>query len=201
MKNLLFSCLFLITYSVKAQRLELKTSPFNIFKGTYVLAAEYIINDNFSIEVAPYHKIFKYNTSERVANRIYGKTNSGIKATARYFFMPITKCDNLGIGVYTLSYINTYTVLSADAEKEYNDKFTFIGCLAIYKWVAKKGFLAEFEIGGGRAVVPNYATTFTQTVNGVTTTYKSKLRELDLWSPSARIAIGYRFGTNKKSTK
>ena len=197
MKNLFFSCLLLVTFGAKAQRLELKTNPFGIFKGTYVLAAEYIINDNFSIEVAPYHKIFKY-TSERVTNRIYGKTNSGVKATAKYFFMPITKCDNLGIGVYTLSYINTYTVLSADAEKEHNDKFTFIGCLAIYKWVAKKGFLAEFEIGGGRAVVPNYVTTFTQTSYGVTTTYKSKIRGLDLWSPSARIAIGYRFGTNKK---
>ena len=188
MKNLFFSCLLLVTFGAKAQRLELKTNPFGIFKGTYVLAAEYIINDNFSIEVAPYHKIFKY-TSERVTNRIYGKTNSGVKATAKYFFMPITKCDNLGIGVYTLSYINTYTVLSADAEKEHNDKFTFIGCLAIYKWVAKKGFLAEFEIGGGRAVGFSSAFIF-QTGTGI--------KRIDLWSPSARIAIGYRFGTNKK---
>ena len=214
MKNLLFSCLLLVTFGIKAQKLELKTHLTNLLVGTYGLSAEYLIDENISIEITPSLLSANQKTPLRIFVSPFSRFSDApetkgytLQARAKYYFTPKTRCDNFGAGTF-LRYSSSkalspnFSNTASSSLSTISENRLIFGVIACYKKVFSNNLVLEAGIGGGfvffqetkittpaglSAVIPN---TFfsTSSLFG----FASKL------TSTFNISVGYRFGKPKK---
>ena len=171
MKNLLFSGLLLATFCAKAQRLELKTHLTNVLVGTYGLSAEYLIDDNISVEitpsllsanqktplkifVSPFNNVTVFNISSGVP-QTKGYT---LQARAKYYFTPKTRCDNFGAGTFlryssSKALLPDFSNITSDSLSTISENRLIFGVIACYKKVFSNKLVLEAGIGEGFVVL------------------------------------------------
>ena len=221
MKNLLFSGLLLVAFCVKAQKLELKTHLTNVLVGTYGLSAEYLIDDNISVEitpsllsanqktplkifVSPFNNVTVFNISSGVP-QTKGYT---LQARAKYYFTPKTRCDNFGLGTflrYSASKVRSRDFITSNITVSgisVDENRLVFGVICFYKKVFSNNLVLEGGFGEGFVIFDEAKIVIPDGVGGVVTSnFVSSIDRFGLLSkftPTFNLSVGYRFGVPKK---
>ena len=214
MKNLLLSSLLLIVFCAKAQRLELKTHLTNLLVGTYGLSAEYLIDDNISVEITPSLLSANQKTPLRIFISPLSLINGApqtkgytLQARAKYYFTPKTRCDNFGAGAF-LRYSNSKALITeristaTPTPESISENRLIFGVVACYKKVFSNNLVLEAGIGEGFVVLQETKITtpagLSAVVPNIFFSTSSLFGFASKLTPTFNISVGYRFGKPEK---
>jgi len=197
-KSLFSACLLTLFFFSANAQIEVKVNPIGILFGTPDISAEYIVSDNFGVELRiPFNfntrtqAAFDLTTGELTDNEI--KT-AGIGAilSARYYFNPDYGADKFYAGGY-LKFKTGTGKNSIDTDFDYRDRRVAVGALLGYKWLSAKGISFDFTVGGGRALVSGRTYDNPDLTEAQIDAFEllGNLGKIDF---IGSIAVGYRFG-------
>ncbi len=201
--KIIFLIFFLYTSSFSLAQIEAKFDALGAIFGQSAVKAEYLINDDFGVELS-YN--FRYGKPILLNDEAIKQHGGGLKLEARYYLSSFDYNDGYYIGVYLRkqSLFNDYedTYYSYDIEQSIdytytvNEKFMSIGLLLGYKTFFDSGITIESGLGLGRFM--SYDVTDDIRDDGYETynTYDSS-DEIDF---IFTFAFGYRFEFNNKKT-
>ena len=153
-KFLIIVALFSFGFA-NAQKYEVKVNPLGLFYGKPDLFAEYIVNDNFGVEISlgfAFGKSvgptfsFNENSSERP-----DQSGFGAKIVGKYYFSPDQGADGWYGGIYFRQESLNLTYSSAFSANNYKTSIFAGGVEFGKKWVFDTGVLIDISMGTGRA--------------------------------------------------
>ena len=200
MKKLLFVLLFGMMLSLQAQ-IEVKINPISTIMGAADIQGEYLINENFGVELSlqPFFgKAYEFWNSQE-----FNGTQSGFaeKLRAKYYYSPYNGGDQWYVDFFatnsSVDYTNEYSsyddVNNTNIEnlvKTFKSSYTGIGFEVGAKKVTDSGFIFEYSLGLG-----TYLSSDLRIVNDS----KDPDQRIEKIEPesvffSGKLVVGYRFG-------
>lgn len=146
----MFTFLFTSAYS----QIDLKINPLGVLFSSPDLAAEYVINENFGVELSVGLEYGNVAGTGLLGDEFeLSKSGYKIRLSGRYYFRPVNGADRFYAGLYTGPRSNTVTGNSdlLGYDPGYKRSAFTAGILVGYKWVADNGLIFELGVGGGRA--------------------------------------------------
>ena len=190
-KLILFALLWLTTVSIQAQ-FELKINPITSFLGSVDIQGEYVINENFGVELSLQPFFGKTNglidSSHSLSDK---KSGFAEKLRFKYYFDPFNGADQSYLDVFITNFSVVYTMYSDENQMHINEinKESYVGMGLEYgrKTAFDSGLIFEYAIGLGAHLSSNHI--ITDGNNQVV--YE---REYSPLFASGKLVIGYRFG-------
>jgi len=137
--------------AVQAQQVEAKINPLGALFGSPEISAEYIVSDNFGVELGA---SFAFGRASFVSvDDTFEPTKSGfgLKLAGKYYFSPEDGADKW----YGDIYLRQESITIEDKNNQGYQGFKrsiFAGGIEFgYKWAFDSGLLLELAGGGGRA--------------------------------------------------
>ena len=177
----LFACFFVTSYA----QIDLKINPIGALFGSPDVTADFILNDQFSVEGGLGIDFGSF----RINDIKYKRSGFSVLAVGKHYFNPNLGGDKFGVGIYS-RFRNFGNSLSDGGDTDdYTRTRLALGLQIGWKRVSESGFIFEFDFGGGRALVDN--TKFDNASISSITEDDIPSLTVDLL---VRIAIGYRIG-------
>lgn len=180
--SLVFACFFVTSYA----QVDLKINPIGALFGSPDVSADFILNDNVSVEGGLGLNLGKFD----IGSVSYKRSGFGVFAVGKHYFNPDLGGDKFGVGIYT-RFRNITSKVEEDGsatDDNYTRTRVALGLQIGWKKVSESGFIFEFDLGGGRALVDNIK--FDSSSAGIT---EDDVPSLNI-DALIRIAIGYRIG-------
>lgn len=190
MKRILLTTLvvFAFGFASAQKKIEAKINPLGALFGQPDISAEYIVSDNFGVELSLGFAFGKTGTAVTVGSFTSEKPTQsgfGVKGSAKYYFNPDEGGDGWYGGVYVrqetlnLTYDNTFST------NDYKSSIFAGGIEFGKKWLFDSGLLIEVGAGFGRPF--SESRTFTNS----TSDYNANIEiGIDF---TGKFAVGYRF--------
>ena len=186
MKKIILSAFALIVFGFAGaqKKFEAKINPLGALFGTPEVSGEYIVNDNFGVELSlgiAFGKVVgaSVNGAEK-------PTQSGFssKLSGKYYFNPDEGCDGWYGGLYLRQEALTISYDAVYKNSDYKSSVIAGGVEIGKKWLFDSGILIDLGFGVGRPFTETR--TFTNNNNDFGTF------ELGV-DFTGKFAIGYRF--------
>lgn len=150
MKKLFFLTLSIFTFALANAQIEAKINPFGAIFGKPDLSGEYIVSDNFGVELTVGVAFGKVSGVSIDGSEDPKQSGFGVKLAGKYYFSP----DEGGDGWYGDLYLRQETLnIKYGSEFENSDYKSNIFAGGVEfgkKWVFDSGFLIDVAAGLGR---------------------------------------------------
>ena len=145
--------LFYIAFTSAQVNVELKINPLGALFGSPDISAEYIVTDEFGVELAAEMHIGKYHVFSSEITDDIRKSGYGFMLAAKYYFYPYDACDGFYAGLYARQ--NSFRVFNrVDTNYyEFNREIIAGGFMLGRKYKGDSGFLLDTGFGVGRLFV------------------------------------------------
>lgn len=184
MKKVFLLTVAFFSFNILSAQMEVKINPIGVLFGSPDLSGEYIVNDDFGVELTLSAEM---GSASVVTSGDFDPKKSGFGAMAagKYYFGPEAGCDKFYAGVYLKQ--RSYSVDDKGADFQYGYKRSSFsgGFLIGYKWVSKKNIVFELGTGLGRAFADKIEWTDQDGSEVLDTSIKI--------DAIGRLSIGYRF--------
>ncbi|MFK7980390.1 MAG: DUF3575 domain-containing protein [Saprospiraceae bacterium] len=176
--TLLFACFLTTSYA----QIDLKINPIGALFGSPDITADFMLNDKFSVEggLGVDFGNFKINDIK------YKRSGFSLLAVGKHYFNPDLGADKFGIGVYTRFRNFGNSLFDGGNTDDYTRTRLALGFQIGWKRVSESGFIFEFDLGAGRALVDNI-----KFDNANSSINEDDVPSLNI-DGLLRIAIGYR---------
>lgn len=186
---------FILGNANAQKKFEIKLNPIGALYGRPYVAGEYIVNDNFGVELNLGIAFGTDPFAQKNNGQKVNQSGFSAKVTGRFYFNPDEGCDGWYGGVYLrnetyeLSDGNTSTsnnngslVFSSSKDNNYKQSVAAGGIELGKKWLFDSGVLIDFGFGIGRTFSSSKVYSFSKNTD----------EELAI-DFTGSFAIGYRF--------
>lgn len=179
--SFLFACFCMTSYA----QIDLKINPIGALFGSPDVSADFALSDKFSVEGGLGLNLGKFE----IGSTEYKRSGFNVFAVGKHYFNPDKGADKFGVGIYSkFKNINSKTSIDGVADDDnYTRTRLALGLQIGWKKVSDSGFIFEFDLGAGRALVDNIK--FDSETAGIS---EDDVPSLNI-DALIRIAIGYRF--------
>ncbi len=189
MKKTILVTLILFTFGVvNAQKFEAKINPLGAMFGKPDISVEYIVNDNFGVELSAGIAFGKTGSSVSfggVSSEKPTQSGFGVKLISKYYFSPDQGADGWYGGIYLRQESLDLTYSSSFSASDYKSSIFAGGVEFGKKWVFDSGVLIELALGTGRPF--SEKRTFSNVAN-------TNNLDIELGVDfTGKFAVGYRF--------
>lgn len=184
MKKFIVLAVFAFAVSNTAiAQIELKINPIGALFNSPDISAEYIVNEDIGVEFGLGLEYGKQAITD------YKRSGFSVFVAGKYYFSPDDGADKFYAGAYLRPRSRNFTDEDDNGfDGSYKQSAFAVGVLVGYKWIGARGILFELGFGAGRAFGEKLK--FTDGTN---------TEEVDGFGIDilGRVAVGYRFGTDK----
>ena len=188
MKKIILSAfaLFVFGFAGAQKKFEAKINPIGALFGTPDISGEYIVNDNFGVELGVSFAFGKTTAISVNGSEKPTQSGLGFKLAGKYYFNPDEGCDGWYGGLYFRQESLSYSYPSGFSSADYKANIVAAGIDIGKKWLFDSGVLIEIGFGVGRPL--SESRTFGDSNNP-----NSKL-DIELGIDfTGKLALGYRF--------
>lgn len=150
MKKLVLLLVAIATVGVAQAQFEAKVNPLGAIFGRPDLSAEYIVNDNFGVELTAGIIFGTVPGASLEGSEKPKQSGFGVKIAGKYYFSPDDGGDGWYGGLYLRQESEKIDYASDSLLGDYNSSVFAAGVEVGRKWVFDSGFLVESAIGVGR---------------------------------------------------
>jgi len=178
--SLLALALFAFSHTSTAQ-IDVTINPIGILWGDLNLAGEYIVQENFGVELQAGYNSRSVDINGEEAWKFSGVP---ISLLGKYYFSPNLGADKFYGLIFTRYVSRSYKYQLDDSNSEDYSLTRFgLGVGAGWKWASEGGVILDFNLGVGRAFV-----------NDADTQEGAVIADIIDLMIIGKLGVGYRFG-------